>query len=67
MPETNGDLWDSEKRLMIYFIIKHSCECRNTRYECTRCDLLDKTRKAWPSLYAEVLDIIRKNEMGIAP
>jgi len=67
MPDTNGDLWESEKRLIIYYLIKNNCECRNTRYECTRCDLLDKTQKAWPSLYAEVLELIRKNNWGIAP
>jgi hypothetical protein len=60
VPETDGDLWDSEKRLMIYYLMNNSCECRDGFPNCLRCDLLDKTQKAWPSRYVEVLNILRK-------
>ena len=67
MPERDGDLWESEKRLVIFYLMKGSCECASSRFECMRCDLLDKTRKAWPALYDEVVGIIRKERFGIEP
>ena len=67
MPERDGDLWESEKRLVIFYLMKNSCECADRRFQCTRCDLLDKTRKAWPALYDEVVGIIRKERFGIEP
>jgi hypothetical protein len=67
MPERNGDLLDSEKRLVIFYLFNGNCECGSSRFTCMRCDLLNKTLKAWPALYEEVREIIRKKREAIAP
>lgn len=67
MPERDGDLWESEKRLVILYLMRGSCDCASHRFQCLRCDLLDKTRCAWPAFYDEVMELMRKERHGIAP
>lgn len=54
-----------DQRLLIHCLRRDTtCECARRRFQCLRCEMLERLRAEFPDQYEQVLTIEREREQS---